>query len=67
MIIHRKYYKNENLYRAIIRPNSNSQSKNTRLSFLARNPKIYKYKAILQRKYNLKFGANLRNLIEVII
>ena len=63
MIIHRQYYTNEILYKAIIRPNSNSRSKNTRLSFLARNPKIFKYKAFLQQKYNLKFGANLRNII----
>lgn len=65
MIIHRLYYTNEILYKVIIRPNSNSRSKNKRLSFLERNPKIYKYKTFLQRKYNLKFNANLRNIIRI--
>lgn len=62
MIIHRQYYTNEILYHVISRPNSNSRSNNTILSFLSRNPKIYKYKTYLQKKYNLKFCANLRNI-----
>ena len=62
MIIYRQYYTNEILYKVIIRPNSNSRNKNANISFLSRNPIIFKYKAYLQKKYNLKFGSNLRNI-----
>ena len=65
MIIHRQYYTNECLYKVIKRSNSNSRSINSRQTYLDRNPKIYKYKAYLQNKYNLKFGANLRNIIRI--